>query len=270
MVGRRHVDGHHGVTPLTEREPRLPRWLSPPVLVCGLLVALLVVFIGVTLAVVGRRRTVAARDRAPACWRGSTGSSPSRVVADPRTAVGSDGRRGRRLGREHGRRRHRRRDHGDGGLSAPSGRRGRQGVGDLWAVRRRELDGMSDGIVYAGWVALGFAVVEDMTYFAVADVDGALCRPWSSEHCSRRSPTRCSRSGRLGDRPCGRIAVSPVWPSTLWGYASAVLTHMRVERVARIRSAPSRYDVDEDIGAAVLIGWHSCCSSSSSSPSPWS
>lgn len=59
-------------------------------------------------------------------------------------------------------------------ISAPLIEEASKGAGILFAVRRRELDGVSDGIVYAGWIAIGFAVVEDMTYFAQASIDGAL------------------------------------------------------------------------------------------------
>ncbi|MGI9605085.1 MAG: PrsW family intramembrane metalloprotease [Acidimicrobiales bacterium] len=44
----------------------------------------------------------------------------------------------------------------------------------LWAVRRREVDGVMDGLVYAGWTALGFAVIEDFSYFAAAAEDDLL------------------------------------------------------------------------------------------------
>ena len=37
------------------------------------------------------------------------------------------------------------------------------------------MDGVSDGIVYAGWVALGFAVVEDFLYFTTV-VEAGLWR----------------------------------------------------------------------------------------------
>ncbi len=47
-------------------------------------------------------------------------------------------------------------------------------VGLLW-LRRRELDGVVDGIVYAGLVAAGFAFTENVLYFGRAFVlDGAL------------------------------------------------------------------------------------------------
>ena len=59
-------------------------------------------------------------------------------------------------------------------VSAPIVEEFAKALGVVWAVRRGEVDGVSDGIVFAGWVALGFAVVEDMTYFAIADVDGSF------------------------------------------------------------------------------------------------
>ncbi len=47
-----------------------------------------------------------------------------------------------------------------------------KGLGVVWAVRRGEVDGVMDGILCAGWVGLGFAVVEDMVYFAGAEGQG--------------------------------------------------------------------------------------------------
>jgi RsiW-degrading membrane proteinase PrsW (M82 family) len=52
--------------------------------------------------------------------------------------------------------------------SAPLIEEATKGLGVYWAVRRREVDGVMDGIVYGGWVALGFAVVEDFLYFTTA------------------------------------------------------------------------------------------------------
>ncbi len=49
-----------------------------------------------------------------------------------------------------------------------------KGLGVVWAARRREIDGVMDGIVYAGWVGLGFAVAEDFLYFAMAHEEGQL------------------------------------------------------------------------------------------------
>ena len=49
-----------------------------------------------------------------------------------------------------------------------------KGLAVVIAVRRREVDGPVDGIVYAGWVAAGFAVVENIEYFLAASDDGVL------------------------------------------------------------------------------------------------
>jgi protease PrsW len=49
-----------------------------------------------------------------------------------------------------------------------------KGLGVLWAVRRGEVDGVMDGILTAGWVALGFTLIEDVTYFALTAQDGGL------------------------------------------------------------------------------------------------
>ncbi len=59
-------------------------------------------------------------------------------------------------------------------VSAPLIEEVTKGLGVLMAVRRREIDGVMDGIVYAGWVALGFAVVEDFLYLTTAAETGAL------------------------------------------------------------------------------------------------
>ncbi|MFT7476138.1 MAG: RsiW-degrading membrane proteinase PrsW (M82 family) [Verrucomicrobiales bacterium] len=44
----------------------------------------------------------------------------------------------------------------------------------VWMIRRKEVDGIMDGLVYAGWAALGFAVVEDVSYFYLADEQDIL------------------------------------------------------------------------------------------------
>ncbi len=56
-------------------------------------------------------------------------------------------------------------------VSAPIVEEIGKAAGIAWMVRRREVDSVMDGIVYAGWVGLGFAVIEDMTYFALAPDD---------------------------------------------------------------------------------------------------
>lgn len=59
-------------------------------------------------------------------------------------------------------------------VSAPVIEEVTKGIGVYWALRRKEIDGVMDGIVYAGWVALGFAVIEDILYFADAFEADAL------------------------------------------------------------------------------------------------
>jgi len=44
----------------------------------------------------------------------------------------------------------------------------------VWMVRRKEVDSVMDGLVYAGWSALGFAVIEDVSYFYLADEQDLL------------------------------------------------------------------------------------------------
>ncbi|MFV0260011.1 MAG: PrsW family glutamic-type intramembrane protease [Acidimicrobiales bacterium] len=59
-------------------------------------------------------------------------------------------------------------------IGAPLVEEGMKGLGVYWALRRREIDGVMDGIIYAGLVALGFAVVEDVFYFSDAADSGVL------------------------------------------------------------------------------------------------
>ncbi len=59
-------------------------------------------------------------------------------------------------------------------VSAPVVEELMKGLGIYMALRRREIDGVSDGLVYAGWVGLGFAAVENVQYFLVASDDGTL------------------------------------------------------------------------------------------------
>lgn len=53
-------------------------------------------------------------------------------------------------------------------FSAPLTEESMKTLGIIWALRRKEIDGVMDGVVYAGWVALGFAVVENFLYFSDA------------------------------------------------------------------------------------------------------
>ncbi len=44
----------------------------------------------------------------------------------------------------------------------------------VWAVRRKEVDGVMDGLVYAGFAAVGFAVLENFLYFFQAAEEDLL------------------------------------------------------------------------------------------------
>ncbi|WP_395153608.1 PrsW family glutamic-type intramembrane protease [Ilumatobacter sp.] len=59
-------------------------------------------------------------------------------------------------------------------ISAPIIEEIMKAIGIWYAVRRKELDGVMDGIVYAGWTALGFAVVENFLYLGLAEQEGQL------------------------------------------------------------------------------------------------
>lgn len=68
---------------------------------------------------------------------------------------------------------------GEGGAavgSAPIVEEGAKALALLFVIRRRPgfLDGVHDGIVYAAWVALGFATVENILYYASAWNDGGV------------------------------------------------------------------------------------------------
>jgi protease PrsW len=56
--------------------------------------------------------------------------------------------------------------------TAPVFEESMKALGIMWAVRRREVNDVMDGIVYAGWVALGFAVAEDFFYLVTASGRG--------------------------------------------------------------------------------------------------
>ena len=57
-------------------------------------------------------------------------------------------------------------------VSAPIVEESVKALAIVWALRRAQIDGVMDGIVYAGWAALGFAVIEDVSYFANAAAEG--------------------------------------------------------------------------------------------------
>lgn len=49
-----------------------------------------------------------------------------------------------------------------------------KGLAIVWALRRHQVDSIMDGLVYAGWAGLGFAIVEDFSYFFAADGEDLL------------------------------------------------------------------------------------------------
>jgi protease PrsW len=59
-------------------------------------------------------------------------------------------------------------------LVAPVTEEVMKGLGILYAVRRRSIDSVTDGVVYAGWIGAGFALVENVEYFVFASAEGAL------------------------------------------------------------------------------------------------
>jgi RsiW-degrading membrane proteinase PrsW (M82 family) len=110
-------------------------------------------------------------------------------------------------------------------VSAPVVEEIAKALGVVWAVRRGEVDGVSDGIVFAGWVALGFAVVEDMTYFAIADGEGAFAStvvlrafltPFAHPLFTFWTGLAIGSAVRRGRR---------IGPSMVWGLVLAIATH---------------------------------------------
>ena len=59
-------------------------------------------------------------------------------------------------------------------VAAPLGEELLKGAGVLWAVRRGEVDDALDGAVYAGWIAVGFTIIEDYHYLVFGAEDGLL------------------------------------------------------------------------------------------------
>lgn len=156
-----------------QRRPRLPAWLSVPVVVAGglavpfvvlsvvlepivlALVLVPLVFIVPVLAWIDRLEPEPRASRLHAFLWGATVAILGAGVVNSIVLV-SYGETAAAV------------------ISAPLVEETLKGVGILWAVRRTEVDGVVDGIVYAGWVAAGFAMVENIEYFLVASDDGVL------------------------------------------------------------------------------------------------
>lgn len=156
-----------------QRTPRLPAWLSPPVLVAGLLMLPIIgiavatepivlalalvplVFIVPVLAWIDRLEPEPWASRLHALLWGATVAVLVSSVVNVTVLLTA--------GEEWA-----------AAVSAPLVEETMKGLGILWAVRRREVDGPVDGLVYAGWVGAGFAMIENLEYFLVAADDGVL------------------------------------------------------------------------------------------------
>ncbi|MDJ0771695.1 MAG: PrsW family glutamic-type intramembrane protease [Ilumatobacter sp.] len=206
-----------------ERRPRLPRWLSVPVTICAPLLALgLIVMVAVEPVVVAaglvpfvivlpvlswldRVEPEPRASRAHAVLWGASVAVVVALIANGVVAVAFG-------------------EIAAVVISAPVAEEAIKGLGVVWAVRRREVDGVSDGVVYAGWVAIGFAVVEDMTYFSIASVEGAflpvfiiraILTPFAHPLFTFWTGLAIGLAVRRG---------RPLW-TAWWGYALAVITH---------------------------------------------
>jgi protease PrsW len=111
-------------------------------------------------------------------------------------------------------------------LSAPVAEEAMKGLGLVWAVKRREIDSPMDGLIFAGWIGLGFAVVEDITYFATAHQQGqlamvfvtrALITPFAHPLFTAWTGLAIGRMVARGEKR---------FTTALWGYAIAVALHM--------------------------------------------
>ena len=241
--------GRPGDTVPERRRPRLPKWLSPPVLVCGILMALVIIVIAISspwavlaglvpllivLPVLRWLDRVEPEPRTSKVHAVLWGACVAVVVAGVANTIVAwlFGEVAAMVG------------------SAPLVEEGAKALGIVWAVRRREVDGVTDGIVYAGWVALGFAVVEDMTYFALADVEGALLpvfvlralmTPFAHPLFTFWAGLAIGRTVHMG---------LPIWRAW-WGYGLAVVTHAMWN--GSLVLSEVTYDVDEDVGTAVIL-----------------
>ncbi len=132
-------------------------------------------------------------------------------------------------------------------LSAPFIEEATKAGAILYAVKRREVDSPMDGIVYAAWAAVGFAVVEDVEYFARAAGQGQLATVFVLRGILApfAHPLFTAWTGLAVGRAISRGR--PVFPSILWGYALAVATHALWNASA---AAPG---VLGDVGVGVLF-----------------
>lgn len=207
----------------THRRPRLGAWLSVPVLIAGLIsvplivlsvimrpvvLGLVLVPLGLVLPVLSWLDRVEPEPRASRVhallWGGVVATLVAGIVNFTVMYRGSE-----RLALV---------------VSAPLIEETMKGLGVLWAVRRKEVDGIMDGVVYAGWVAAGFALVENLEYFSAAEgmslvqvfVVRGLLTPFAHPMFTAWTGLAVGIAVHANRR---------VFPTVLWGWALAVATH---------------------------------------------
>ena len=234
----------------TERKPRLPRWLSVPVLVTAPFALLLVGVLAFTqpvsvvaglvpLAIVlpvlswlDRIEPEPTSSRVHALLWGACVAVVVSIVVNTIVALAVG-------------------DVAAMVVSAPLVEEASKAAGILFALRRREVDGVSDGIVYAGWIAIGFAVVEDMTYFAQASIDGAfvpvfviraLLTPFAHPLFTFWTGLAIGRAVQRGRSPVR---------GALWGFSAAVATHALWNGALAIGEITP--EITEDVAVGVIL-----------------
>ena len=248
-------DGHTWTTFVSaqvaaQRKPRLPRWLSVPVMITAPFVLLLVGVLAFTqpmsvvaglvpLAIVlpvlswlDRIEPEPTSSRVHALLWGACVAVVVSIIVNTAVALAVG-------------------DVAAMVISAPLVEEASKAAGILFAVRRRELDGVSDGIVYAGWIALGFAVVEDMTYFAQASIDGsfapvfvirAILTPFAHPLFTFWTGLAIGRAVQRGRSPV---------PAAVWGFVLAVATHALWNGSLALGEITP--DITEDVAVGVIL-----------------
>ena len=109
-------------------------------------------------------------------------------------------------------------------VSAPIIEEVTKGLAIVWAVRRHQVDSVMDGLVYAGWAGLGFAVVEDFSYFVIADGEDLLIETFIGRALLTpfAHPLFTAWSGlAIGLAVRARRSLATAW----WGLLLAIGTH---------------------------------------------
>jgi protease PrsW len=111
--------------------------------------------------------------------------------------------------------------------TAPVFEEAMKALGIMWAVRRREVNDVMDGIIYAGWVGLGFAVAEDFFYLVTAGGHSngqlAVVAIFRTVVTPFAHPLFTAWTGLAVGLAVARKR-SP-WKHALWGLALAIATH---------------------------------------------